>query len=266
MDCILCTHLTSSWFPLFVFSEIPTASTTSRPVCELVRSRPGGHVDPPPGGGEGVLAGPDWLGRVEGVDVDGAGDGAGGAHGAQGSQSVQPAQGARVGVGLALVVVVTSRVQTVGEAGEAGEAVVTVIDEVQQVSAGAGCAAIRHLQTPRRKVAGGLELSPVLKYQHSISLAHCTVCLTSVKALSDELSAIKTRLKFLLNHTKRCSILGWLREGQVKSVWSLLTSNIRLGPCLLCTAWVHSSHLNITMSWILLEEEFPQNFVLSFVG
>ena len=77
---------------------------------------------------------------MEGVDVDGAGDGAGRAHGAQGRQSVQPAQGARVGVGLALGAV--TRVQTVAEAGEAGEAVVTVIDEVQQVSASAGCAAI----------------------------------------------------------------------------------------------------------------------------
>ena len=48
-----------------------------------MRPGPGGHVESPPGGGEGG-------GGVEGVDVDGAGDGAGGSHGAQGRQPVQP--------------------------------------------------------------------------------------------------------------------------------------------------------------------------------
>ena len=122
-----------------------------------MRSRPGGQVDPPPGGGEGVLAGPDWRGWVEGVDVDGAGDGAGGPHGPQGRQPVQPAEGAWVGVGLALGAL--TRVQTVAEA---GQAVVTVIYQVQQVTAALG-----HLKTALMKVSvGGVELSAVLKYQH----------------------------------------------------------------------------------------------------
>ena len=86
---------------------------------------------------------------MEGVDVDGAGDGAGRPHRAQGRQPVQLGEGAGAGVGLGAV----TRVQTVAQS------VVTVINQVQQVRA------LSHLKTALMKVPVGEELSPILKYK-----------------------------------------------------------------------------------------------------